>query len=376
MRAWVRWLAVLGGWACLCGAARAELVVGVTLALSGPAAPIGQAQRRVVDHLPTRIGGEAVRYEVLDDGSEPARALANAIELVDGRGAAVVIGTTTVAGTLAMAPALAARQTVLITPSAAAPDAAGDARWLFRTLPELRLMANAAVAHMHEHGVRRVAWLGDSNAYAQQWGQWLALLAELRGIEIVASETLGRSADAVAAAAAGVAAQGADAVVIAAAGSAGIAQVNALRQAGFGGRIYQTQAVALDQDLSACAMRCEGLILPASPGRVAQALPADSAIGAAARTLAGALGVDSVSAFDAAIWDAGRLVAAAAPRAWRTSPVGSAAFRRALRDTIEGLSGVAGANGFYQFSGKDHSGLDQRAVVMVEVARGHWKPAQ
>jgi branched-chain amino acid transport system substrate-binding protein len=372
---WRRWLILAAALvATFAAPARAELVVGVTLSLSGPAAPVGRAQQRVVDHLPRQLAGQPVRYVVRDDGSEPANAAVLAAALVTQEGADLVIGSTTVAATLAMAPVLAAHGVALVTPAAVAPDGLdpASARWLFRTAPDLRLMANAVVAHMHGAGVRRVAFIGPANAYGAGWWQLFEPLAGVRGIQVVADAWPGREAGAHARAAARVHAAKPEAVLVAEAGQGAVDMLAALRQAGFTGAAYLTHAVAIEGFAERCGPPCEGAVLPATPAWLA-ALPEAPA---AARQAAAALGRTAVTSFEGGVWDAGRLLAQALPRAAAAGSPGSPAFRQALRDAIETAPPVAGANGIYRFSGRDHAGLDQRAVMMGRLRQGRWEAAR
>ena len=53
-------------------------------------------------------------------------------------------------------------------------------------------------------------------------------------------------------------------------------------------------------------------------------------------------------------------------------PSDTAAFRTALRNALEGLKNIAGADGIYSMSVTDHNGLDDRAVVMTRIENGRW----
>ena len=68
-----------------------------------------------------------------------------------------------------------------------------------------------------------------------------------------------------------------------------------------------------------------------------------------------------MSSFGAYAWDAGVLLQAAAPAALKAAKPGSAEFRTALRDALEGVKEVAGATGIYTMSPDDHLGLDDRS---------------
>ena len=66
------------------------------------------------------------------------------------------------------------------------------------------------------------------------------------------------------------------------------------------------------------------------------------------------------------------LLEAAAPAALKAAKPGSAEFRAALRDALEGVKEVAGATGIYSMSPEDHLGLDDRSRVMIEIRNGTW----
>ena len=80
-----------------------------------------------------------------------------------------------------------------------------------------------------------------------------------------------------------------------------------------------------------------------------------------------------MSTFGAHAWDAGLLLATAAPVAMKKAQPGSKEFRAALRDALEGVKNLPGAHGVFNMSPTDHLGFDQRARVMVKVENGTWK---
>ena len=89
-----------------------------------------------------------------------------------------------------------------------------------------------------------------------------------------------------------------------------------------------------------------------------------------------AQGAGSVSTFGAHAWDAGLLMAAALPQALKAARPGTAEFRAALRDALEGLKEMPAAHGIFSMSPTDHLGLDQRARVMVQIKGGKWALVQ
>jgi branched-chain amino acid transport system substrate-binding protein len=109
---------------------------------------------------------------------------------------------------------------------------------------------------------------------------------------------------------------------------------------------------------------------------VAEQLPADnplkkSSLDYVSRYEA-AHGKGSATAFGGYAWDAGLLLANAAPRALKKAKPGSKEFRAALRDALEATADLPGAHGVFNMSATDHLGLDQRARVMVAIRNGAW----
>jgi len=167
-----------------------------------------------------------------------------------------------------------------------------------------------------------------------------------------------------------------DAVLIAGAGTPAALPQKTLMERGYKGQIYQTHGAANNDFLRVCGKDCEGTFLPAGPLLVADQLPDSNPVKKSALVYKAAYekayGVGTISTFGGHAWDAGLLLATAAPQALKAGKPGTAEFRKALRDAIEKTQGLAGSHGLFNMSDKDHLGLDQRARVMVKIVDGKW----
>jgi branched-chain amino acid transport system substrate-binding protein len=125
-----------------------------------------------------------------------------------------------------------------------------------------------------------------------------------------------------------------------------------------------------------CGADCNGTILPAGPILVAAQLPDGNASKAPAlkyvHDYEAAYGAGSVATFGAHLYDAGLMLQSAIPEALKTAQPGTPAFKKALRDALEAMSNVPATHGTFTMSKTDHSGLDQRARVMVTIQNGAW----
>ena len=75
-------IAVFALAAGVAGAAQAEIVVGVSLGITGPGASLGVHYRNAFQLMPKTLGGEPVSYIILDDASDPTNAAKNARKLM------------------------------------------------------------------------------------------------------------------------------------------------------------------------------------------------------------------------------------------------------------------------------------------------------
>jgi branched-chain amino acid transport system substrate-binding protein len=302
--------------------------------------------------MPTTLGGQKVNYIVLDDASDTTTAVANTRKLITENKVDIVIGSTVTPNSLAMIDAVSESGTPMISMAASArivEPVDAKKRWVFKTPQNDIMMALAIVTHMVDNGIKTAAFIGFADAYGEGWWGEFNKIAATKKLNIVASERYNRTDTSV------------------------TGQVLKLVAA----KIYQTHGVANNDFLRVGGKDVEGTLLPSGPVLVAAQLPADHPVKKSAQDYIAkyeaAHGKGSVSTFGGHAWDAGLLLAAAAPEALKKAQPGTPAFRAALRDALENVKNVAGAHGVFNMSSGDHLGLDQRARVMVQIENGTWK---
>jgi branched-chain amino acid transport system substrate-binding protein len=250
-------------------------------------------------------------------------------------------------------------------------------KWVFKTPQNDIQMSTAIVEHMTNNGIKTVAFIGFSDAYGEGWYQEFSKIAEARKLQIVANERYNRADTSVTGQVLKILAAKPDAVLVAGAGTPSALPQKALKDKGYKGAYYQTHGVANNDFLRVCGKDCEGTFLPSGPMLVAAQLPADNPLKKSATEYVNKYeathGKGSATAFGGYAWDAGLLLAHAAPAALKKAKPGTKEFRAALREALESTKNLAGAHGVYNMSVSDHLGLDQRARVMVVVQEGNWK---
>src|SRR6476661_1802723 len=79
-----------------------EIVIGITISTTGPAAALGIPERNALEFVPKEIGGVPLKLIVLDDGGDPTNATTNARRFVTDSKADVIIGSSTTPPTVAV----------------------------------------------------------------------------------------------------------------------------------------------------------------------------------------------------------------------------------------------------------------------------------
>lgn len=369
-------IALLGSFAAL---AQADINVGVTLSATGPAASLGIPEKNTIALLPTKIAGQKVNYIVLDDASDTTTAVKNTRKLISENKVDVIIGSTITPNSLAMVDVVAEAETPMISMAASAriiDPANPKTKWVFKTPQNDTHMATAIIEHMTNNNVKTVAFIGFNDAYGEGWYQEFAKIAEARKIKLVANERYNRADTSVTGQVLKIVTAKPDAVLIAGSGTPAALPQVVLQERKFAGKYYQTHGVANNDFLRIGGKNVEGTFLPAGPMLVASQLPNDNPVKKSATTYIqkyeAAYGKGNIATFGGHAWDAGLLLEAAVPAALKKGQPGSKEFRAALRDSLEGVKGLAGAHGVFDMSPTDHLGFDQRARVMVEIKNGAW----
>ncbi|WP_194726617.1 ABC transporter substrate-binding protein [Noviherbaspirillum malthae] len=366
--------------AAVSGTALAQIKVGVTVSATGPAASLGIPEKNTFALLPKQIAGKTVEYIVLDDASDTTTATKNTRKLITEDKVDLIVGSTVTPNSLAMIDVAAETETPMISMAASAAIVSPvDARrrWVFKTPQNDSHMSTAITSHMADAGIKKVAFIGFSDAYGEGWFREFAKLAELRKIEIIANERFARNDTSVTGQILKIMSANPDAVLIAGSGTPAALPQKTLKERGYKGQIYQTHGVANNDFLRVCGKDCEGTFLPAGPLLVAEQLPDANPVKKSAiaykTAYEKAYGAGSVSTFGGHAWDTGVLLNAAVPEALKKAQPGTKEFRAALRDALENVKEVPASHGIFNMNANDHLGLDQRSRVMVRIVDGKWK---
>jgi branched-chain amino acid transport system substrate-binding protein len=359
-----------------CASAAAEIVVGVSVSSTGPGASLGVHIANAVALMPKTMGGETVKYVVLDDASDPTVGAKHARRFASDDKVDVILGSSTVP--VAMAQGGVASETkipfIAICPIAIDP---AKQPFVFAVPQPISLMVDAIVEHMKKAGVSKVGYIGFADAWGDMNYASIKDLGGKVGINVVTNERFARNDTSVTAQALKLIAAGPDAIFVGGSGAPSALPQVAAAERGYRKLSYHTHGVVNRDFIRVGGKSVEGVFAPTGPVVVAEQLPADHPLRAPGlefvKRYEAAYGAGNRNAFAAYAWDASLIVQAAIQDALKTAKPGTPAFRQALRDAIESGKEVSGTHAVYKYTSTDHHGVDRRARVMVKVEGGDWK---
>ena len=377
MRKQIRCSAIALACAFGAAAAQAEIVIGVSLGTTGPGASLGIPYKNAFQLMPKTLGGEPVKYIILDDESKPDNAAKNARKFVAEDKVDAMMGSNGVPSAVAMAQVAAETKTPLIALTPTPPLPPDPTYWTFTIPQSTELMMSAVAEDMKKRGIKTVGYIGFSDTWGDLMYNAITALAPKYGFKVVTNERYGRADTSVAGQVLKIMAAAPDAVIVGGSGSPAATPQIALVERGFKGPIYHNHGTVNLAFIQTAKKDAEGVVAPTGALIVAEELPADAATKAVSldfvKRYEAAFGPASRNAFAGYSYDGMLVLDAAAKVALQKAKPGTPEFRAALRDALEHVSNVVGTHGVYNMTPGNHNGLDERARVLVQVVNGQWR---
>lgn len=375
-------LTTLFGVAALAGVignARAqEIKIGATLSTTGPAASIGIPIKKTFEILPKSIDGAPISWTILDDATDTTLARKNVDKLIGDNVDLIIGGNTTPTSMATVEPAGASHTPILaIAPSSSIVDPPEGAKaWVFKIPLGERELAERTLRDMAKRKIKSLGFIGFNDALGDGWLKELGRMAPTYGIAITTVEKFGRTDNSVVAQVLKVLATHPDSVFVAATGTPAVLPTASLRERGFNGPIYLTSGVINNDFLRVGAKSVDGVFLAGGPLVVAASLPDSNPskpVGLEFTKLYNdAYGPRTVSAFGGNAYDAWLVIRHAVPIALAKAKPGTPEFRAALREAIEGITGMATLSGVMNMSKTNHGAYTADTPVILTVKNGAW----
>ncbi len=355
--------------------ALADLTIGISLPLTGPASGLGIPMSNQFKLWPTSIAGEKLKITILDDATDPTKGVQNARRFVTEDKVDIIIGSAATPVGIAMADVALESKTVQLaaTPIGLPP---GKDAWSFRLPQGNDVMAFAIVNLMKKQGVKTIGFLGYTDAYGEQWLKAITAEAEKNGIKIVAVERFARADTSVTAQALKLTAANPDAMLVVASGSGAAMPHKAIVERGYKGKIYQTHAAATKDLMRVGGKDVEGAFVVSGPAVVGDLLPANHPSKRLAMDFVAqydkAYGAGTHNQFAGHAYDALIVLEKVVPVALKKAKPGTPEFRAALKDAIETMGKTEFAHGIMNWTKDDHWGYTLDTGVMLIVKNGDF----
>ncbi len=355
---------------------QADVKVGVIVGATGPGASLGIPYKNTFSVLPKTLGGEAVQYIIMDDGTDPTNAVKHARKLITEDKVDLIIGSSSVPAATSITDISSELKTPQIALSPVGP-AASKNPWVFTIPQPASIMMGAVADHMKANNVKNVAFIGFSDAWGDLVLNGLKTHADSAGIKLVAEERYGRNDTSVAGQILKILATNPDAVVVGGSGTPGALPHVTLSERGYKGKVYHNHGVINKDFLRVGGKSIDGGFAPTGPVMVAEQLPDSNPTKKPSlefiKSYETSFGAGSRNAFAAYSYDAYLLANNAVAEAIKKTKSGTPEFRQALRDALERVKNVNGTHAVYNMTATDHAGVDARARVLVVIDNGDWK---
>jgi len=358
-------------------AAHAQITIGISLPLTGPASGLGIPMANYIKLWPTTIAGQQLKVTVLDDATDPTKGVTNAKKFVTEDKADIVMGSAATPVAIAMAETLAESGTPQFMFSPAVLPAGKD-YWAFRLPQGNAVMAYAMIEHMKKQGVKTVGFLGYTDAYGESWlNDFKAQSTALGGPQIVATERFARADTSVTAQALKLTSANPDAMLIVASGSGAAMPHKAIVERGYKGKIYQTHAAATRDLMRVGGKDVEGAFVTSGPAVIPEQLPATHPSKALAADFVAkyekAYGAGNRNQFAAHAYDTIVVLEKVIPVALQKAKPGTKEFRAAIRDAVENMGRTVVSHGVLNYTKDNHWGFTTETGVILKVVNADWQ---
>src|SRR5215510_8988396 len=241
-----------------------EIVIGISICTTGPAAALGIPERNSLDFVAKEIGGVPLKVIVLDDGGDPTTATTNARRFVTESKADIIMGSSITPASIAVAN-VAAEASVPHFGLAPFPVTPERAKWSVVMPQPIPIVGKVLYDHMKKNNVKTLGYIGYSDSYGDLWLNDIKSQAVPMGMTIAAEERFARTDTSVTGQVLKLVAANPDAILVGASGTAAGLPQTALRERGYKGLIYQTHGAASMDFIRIAGAAAEGVLMASGP---------------------------------------------------------------------------------------------------------------
>src|SRR3978361_1730766 len=135
-----------------------EIVIGITVTTTGPAAALGIPERNALEFVVKEIAGVPLKVIVLDDGGDPTNATTNARRFVTESKADIIMGSSTTPPSIAVSNVAneAGIPHIGLAPFPITPE---RGKWPVTMPQPIPIMGTVLYEHMKAHNIKTIAYI-------------------------------------------------------------------------------------------------------------------------------------------------------------------------------------------------------------------------
>jgi len=359
----------------LAAANSGPIKIGAIFSVTGPAsflgAPAAKTAKMLVDKINNEggVNGRKLQLILKDSAGSPEKAVSFAKQLIEEEQVLAIIGPSTSGETMQIKVLCEENQMILISCAAAEVIVNPLAKHVFKVAPKDSHAAVLIYRTMKDHGIRKVAVLSSNDGFGAAGKKQLEDLAKAEGMEILVNEVYDKQATDLTDILTKVKSQpGVQAVVNWSIVPAQSIVAKNMRQIGLNVPLYQSHGFANRKYAEQAGVAAEGTLFPASRIVVGDELADDhpqKKVVTSYKQEYEKLFNEDVSTFGGHAYDALLVIVEALKKAGGPD-------REKVRQAIEGIQGLVGTAGVFNFSATDHTGLSLDAFEMITVKNGKF----
>jgi branched-chain amino acid transport system substrate-binding protein len=355
--------------------AQDRIKIGAVLAVTGPAAFLGEPEAKTLRMLTEEINatggvlGKRLDLVIYDSGGDATKARSFAQRLIEEDKVVAQVGGTTTGETMAMVPVFEEAETPFISLAGAVVIIDPVKRYTFKTPHTDKMACEKIFEDMKKRALAKIGLISGAGGFDQSMRAECKKVAGNYGIEIAADELYGAKDSDMTPQLTNIKnVAGLQAILNAGFGQGPAIVTRNVKQLGIAIPLYQSHGVASKKFIELAGASAEGVRLPAAALIIADKLPdsdPQKKVVIAYKRAYEEQFKEEVSTFGGHAYDGLNILIAAITRAGSTD-------RQNIRDEIERTRGFVGTGGLVNLSASDHMGLDLTAFRMLEIRKGDW----
>ncbi|MEI7729025.1 MAG: ABC transporter substrate-binding protein [Verrucomicrobiota bacterium] len=356
-------------------AAEGPIKIGALFSVTGPASFLGAPESKTAQMLVDKINAEGgllgrkVQLVIKDTGGSPEKAVSFARQLIEEEKVLAIIGPSTSGETMQIKALCEENKMILISCAAAEVIVNPVAKYVYKTPQKDSQAVTWIFKTMKEKGISKIAVLSSNDGFGNAGKKQVEEMAKAEGIQIVLSEVYDKQATDLTDVLTKVkSTAGVQAVVNWSIVPAQSIVCKNLKQLGLNVPLFQSHGFGNRKYVEQAGVAAEGTLFPAGRLLVVEELadshPQKKLLATYKKDYETTFKED-VSTFGGHAYDGVLIATAGIKQAGSTD-------REKVRDAIENLKGLVGTAGIFNFSAKDHTGLDLDAFEMLTVKDGKF----